>query len=324
MDMTGKALATICLIYLVSGAYAVSVGTAPGVYDVGELKPGRDYPFAFYLTTNSRSDILVTVAYIKIHADIYDQENHGRYTFIPKEASQEEIDNWIKIPRNQLVLSQNNVKDISLEGGGVVKAYGTVNVVVHVPEDAEPGYHAGAITLNPQMPSGEGGTGVVTFGVTRFVFVFRVAGTAIRKGEIMTLYAERLEEKKARLNVLFKNTGTVSVEAWVDSLKLYDKIGNLTAELRPADRVLVKPGQITELHAIWQDDKVKPGSYRAEAVVSYLTGSASIDEKVDIPAAVQIGKKQEPLPISVGGLPWMTIILIIIIILLLVYYFKED
>ena len=222
------------------------------------------------------------------------------------------------------MLSPNNVKDINLEGGGVVKSYGTVNVVVHLPENAEPGYHAGAVTLSPQMPSEGGGTGVVTFGVTRFVFVFKVVGTAIRKGEIMTVYAERLEEKKARLNVLFKNTGTVTVEAWVNSLKLYDKFGNLSAELRPADRVLIKPGQITELHAYWQDDHVKPGSYRAEAVVSYLTGSASIDEKVDIPEAILVEKKQEIVPGAVGGIPWLTILLIIIIILLLIYYFKED
>lgn len=322
--MDNKGIATILCILLLSLTAAVSgisVGTAPGVYDMGEVKPGRDTAFKFYLTTNAKSDVLVSMSYIKIHADIYNSNHTGRFTFLPMEASQENIESWVEIPRRTLLLTPENVKIINLEGGGALKAYGTVDVVVHVPGDAEPGFHAGAITLSPQVAtSSGGGTGVVTFGVTRFIFVFRVAGNAVRKGDIMTAYASRLSDKRVKINVLFKNTGTCSMDAWIESLKLYDKFGNLTTELRPTDRKLVTPGKTVELGAYW-DGNVKSGSYRAEIKVNYLTGYATLEERIDIPVAIKVDKK-EIVPVEVEGLPWMTILLVVIIIILIWYYLK--
>ena len=324
-NMNKKSLSILCVfcaLALTSAVHSISVGTAPGVLDVGEVKPGKDYTFTFYLTTNSKTDLLVSLAYIKIHADIYDKEQRGRYTFIPSEASQEDIAGWIEIPRSSLLLTPSNVKLINMENGGVVRAYGTVDVVLHIPQNAEPGYHAGAINLSPQVPTtGGGGTGVVTFGVTRFVFVLRVAGNAVRKGDIMTLYGIRLGENKAKVTAIFKNTGTCTLEAWVDSLRLFDKFGNLTAELQTANREYVKPGQIAELGAYWSGDNVKPGTYRAEARVSYLTGYATIDARVEIPATIKVEKK-EAIQIETGGIPWMTILLIIIALVLIWYYMR--
>ena len=319
-----SALLILCALALATAVHSVSVGTAPGVLDVGEVKPGKDYTFTFYLTTNSKTDLLVSIAYIKIHADIYNQEQRGRYTFIPSEASQEEIEKWIDIPRSTQLLSPANVKVINMENGGVVRAYGTVDVILHIPANAEPGYHAGAINLSPQVPTaGGGGTGVVTFGVTRFVFVFRVAGTAIRKGDIMTLYGTRMGGDKAKVTAIFKNTGTCTLEAWVESLRLFDKFGNLTAELQTANREFVKPGQIVELGAYWSGENVKPGTYRAEARVGYLTGYATMDSKIEIPATIKV-EPAPVIPIAAGGIPWLPILLIIIILILIWYYMKEE
>lgn len=303
-------------------ATAVSVGTAPGVLDLGEVRPGKDYSFYFYLTTNAKTDVLVGLSYIPVHADIYTKNTTGRYTFIPAEASQENIERWVEIPTKSMLLSPNKVKVVNLEGGGVVKAHGTVNVILHVPQNAEPGYHAGAITISPTIPTtGSSGTGVVTFGVTRFIFVFRVTGTAVRKGEIMTLIGQRVDERRAKVNVVFKNTGTCTIQASVGYVKLYDKFGNLTAELRPLNTEYVKPGEIATLTADWYGD-VKPGTYRAQARVDYLTGYATFEDRVDIPAKITVEKREQPSVMS-EGFPWLTILLILIIIALAYYYFKD-
>ncbi len=317
--MYPKFIAPFCMLLLISGASAISVGTAPGLYDLGELKPGRDYAFSFYLTTNSKSDLLVSLGYIRVHSDIYNRNHTGRYTFLPAEASQEEISSWVEIPKNTLLLSPSNVKIVNLETGGVVKAYGEANIILHVPEDAEPGFHAGAINLGPQIPSkAVRGTGVATFGITRFIFVFRVVGNAIRKGEIMTLVGSRVGGKKAKIDVLFRNSGTCTMEAWVDYLRLYDKFGNLTATLT-SGRQKVKPGKVVALQAYWSGNDVKPGDYRAEARVNYLTGHATFEEKVSIPTSITI-EREPGVVTNVGEFPWLNIILIIMIILLVLYW----
>lgn len=292
MDPRNPTLGVVCLLIFICNVTAISVGTAPGVYDLGEVDPGRDYAFTFYLMTNSPSDILVSLAYIRVHPDIYERNHTGSYTFIPVEASQEDISSWIELPRKTFLLSPANVKTVHLPGGGTVRANEEADVIVHVPENAEPGYHAGAISLNPQFAAGGRGTGVATIGVTRFIFVFRVRGEVRRGGRIMAMVGERIKENKAKINVLFKNTGTCTVKAWVDELKIYDKFGNLTATLRsgPAN---VKAGEIANLQAYWVSGDIKQGEYRAEARVSYLSGHTTLTERVNIPAVIMVEKPLE-------------------------------
>jgi len=319
-------LIILILLCLTPGISGISIGTAPGIMDLGELTPGKDYAFAFYLTTNSKTDIFVTLDYIRPHADIYTINQSGRYTFRPDEASQEDVSRWVEIPRDTLLLSPTNVKVVPLSTGGVVKSYGTVNVVLHVPTNADPGYHAGAIALNPDAPSvGEaGGTGVATFGLTRFIFVFRVAGTAVRKGQIMTVFGTRMDAEKARINVLFKNTGTCTFEAKIDYVKLYDKYGNLVANLIGAENRLIKPNEIATLNAYWTGKNVTGGSYRAEVRVCYVTGCATFEDKVEISDIINIEPKPLLPNVEVSGIPWMTILLILIIIILLYYYYRGE
>jgi hypothetical protein len=312
------------VILLASRISAISVGTAPGVHDLGEVKPGKDYAFKFYLITNSPSDMLVSVGYIPAHFDIYTRNRTGRYTFIPAEASQEDISKWVEIPRNTLLLSPGRTKIINLEGGRVVKANEEVDVILHVPEDAEPGYHAGGINLGPQLPPGGGrGTGVSTIAVTRFIFVFRVIGDAIRKGEVISMIGERVEEKKARIGVIFKNTGTTTITPKIEYLKIYDKFGNLTATLSSGYQKVV-PGETKILPVYWSGGNVKPGVYRGEVKVSYLTGYTTHEEKIEIP--VKIVKVEKKPPVKAKPLPCLNFFLWIILLAILggVVYWKLE
>jgi len=128
--------------------------------------------------------MLVTLDYIPVHQDLFSKTETERYTFLAAEASQEDVGSWVEIPRNPLLLSPAKSKVVYLAGGGVVKANEEADVILHIPNNADPGYHAGSISLNPQLASRGSGTGVTTIAVTRFVFVFRVSGEARRQGEI--------------------------------------------------------------------------------------------------------------------------------------------
>jgi hypothetical protein len=281
------------LYLLLNSVSAVSVGTAPGVYDLGELDPGTSVAFRFYLITNSKNDMLVSLSYIPVHHDMYYRSESTRYKFLSKEASQEDITSWVEIVRNPLLLSPARLKVVNLPGGGAVKANEEADIILHIPEDADPGYHAGAISLSPSIAAGGAGTGVMTIAVTRFIFVFRVSGDAKREGQIMAIMGDRVDERKARIDVLFKNTGTCSMSATVSELKLYDKFGKEVANLKSGIG-LVKPDKIKALSAYWVGDNVRPGTYRAEARVDYITGYSTMEERIEIPTTIKV--RPSPLP----------------------------
>ena len=272
-------------LFLTQKALAVSVGTAPGVLDLGEVEPGKTVYFKFYLTTNAKNDMLVYLSYMPPHRVLWERNQTGRYTFLPLESSEEDISDWVEIVTNPVFLSPMNVRLVYLPTGGVVRANAEVTVKLRIPKDADPCYHAGSINLSPRLPAGGRGAGITTIGVTRFIFVFKVKGNAKREGKIIDILADREAWNKARIDVLFKNTGTCTLSPYISSLKLFDSYGNLSTTLS-SGRTLVKPGEIVILSAYWTKSNLPSGKFTAEAKVSYLTGDDVLIKEVEIPAII--------------------------------------
>lgn len=312
----------IIIYLLIAEVAAVSVGTAPGVYDLGELDPGQNVAFRFYLITNSKNDMLVTLGYVPPHQDIFKKRETSRYMFIPEEASQEDISSWIEIPRNPLLLSPARTKVVYLSGGGVVKANEEADIILRIPENADPGYHVGSIGISPKLVTQGRGTGVTTIAVTRFVFFFRVSGKAERKGEVTTIIGDRIAENEAKIDVLFKNTGTCTLSAYVSELKLYDKFGEHVATLK-SGMSLVRPNMIAPLSTFWVGDKVKPGTYRAEVKVDYITSYVTAEGTVEIPTTIKkpITPTKKEAGISLCNI--MPQLLVALIILALLIYWLD-
>ena len=109
------------LFFNISFAGAVSIGTAPGVLDLGEVQRGAEIPVSFYLITNSPNDMLVGFSPINAHLNIFKKEHHGTYTFIPDEASQEDISSWITFPENPMLVSPRETFEIRFADGSVSK-----------------------------------------------------------------------------------------------------------------------------------------------------------------------------------------------------------
>jgi hypothetical protein len=310
------------LVYLlVSNVSAVSVGTAPGVYDLGELKPGSNVAFRFYLMTNSANDMLVSLGYAPVHQEMYSRMETTLYRFFPSEASEEDISSWIEIPRNPLLLSPARSKVVYLSGGGVVNANEEADIILHIPENADPGYHAGSIALNPQVVARGRGTGVLTVAVTRFVFVFRVAGDAKRRGEVTAMIGDRTDEQEAKVDVLFKNTGTCTLSARVIELKLFNKFGEQVTTLSSGVSI-IRPNMIEPMTCGWFGESVKPGTYRAEVKVDYVTGNATAEGTVELPATIKVRRQvpsQQAVDLSLCGL-LPQLMVVIVILALLVYW----
>ncbi|MEA3342929.1 MAG: hypothetical protein U9Q92_02085, partial [archaeon] len=210
---------------LIPAGNAISIGAAPGAIDMGSVPRGTERLVEFYVMSNAVQDILVGVSYIPVHASVYEREKRTYYTFIPSEASEEDISSWITFPQKSILVSPTQTQLVTLPDGTSVRYNKKVTLIVKVPKDADPGYHAGAINLQPQLKPGGAGAGISSIGVTRVIFVFKVPGYAIRDGNIIDMEAERVANNRVRVDVLFKNTGTTTVTARLDMVKLFDNFG---------------------------------------------------------------------------------------------------
>jgi len=294
------------MVILVPDVYAISIGTAPGVMDLGEVKPGQEVFFKFYLLTNSPDDLVVSLSPIRPHQEMYQRNQTARYKFIPAEASQRDISSWIKILKNPVLVSPTNVKVVYLPNGGVVRANAEVDVKLTIPEDAEPCYYAYGINLSPRFGGGGPGVGTLTIGVTRFIFVFKVMGEATRKAEIINIFSDRESENKARVDVLVRNTGTCTFQARVESLRLYDDFGNHTKTLS-SGYYMIEPNEIKILSSYWNGD-VKTGKYRTEILVDYMTDSVDGEGNIEIPPIVKL--KPE---VKKCEFPWFLLGIVVVI-----------
>ncbi|MFH1127229.1 MAG: hypothetical protein V1718_03935 [archaeon] len=313
-------LISIAVFLVIPTSEALSIGAAPGTIDLGSVPRGSERLIEFYVMTNSVEDMLVGVSYIPVHASMYQNEKRTYYTFIPSEASEEDIAKWITVPQNSVLVSPRQTQLVTLSDGTSVKYNKKVTLILNVPKDAEPGYHAGAINLQPQIKAGGGGTGISSIGVTRVVFVFNVPGYALRGGNIIDMEAEREAENKVRVDVLFKNTGTTTVTARAEMIQLFDNYGIIAQNIANGQLKKVLPGQVAILSGYWVENKeIKSGEYKATAKVNYITGDIIKEQSINIPAIITIPKSM-PKPEPRGEFPWWIVVIIMLLIGLYVYW----
>lgn len=315
--------ALLFILVLTTGvASAEYVGVAPGVSDVGTVEPGETYEVKFYLVTNIQDTFQVTPSYTRPNPSIYQAENNRRYDFVPENASQERIEEWVSFPRETYNVDPSTSKAVSLSDGGVANAKGTITTYLEIPEDAEPGYHAGGVNINPDLSSSaSGGAAVSTLGLSQFIFVFRVPGVAKRSLEIREVNALRSSEGGARIDYLVKNNGTTTVRLNRGNTYLYNQFGNQTGTLTYGGQY-IEPGDTKIIHNYWKDDDLESGEYRIRGEMNYLTGQSFIDDTISISDYVQIestGSGEE------GQLiPWWLVVMVLVLVGVLLYYMEID
>ncbi|NPA38719.1 MAG: hypothetical protein GXN99_02905 [Candidatus Nanohaloarchaeota archaeon] len=314
------------VFFLSNYAYAIGVGTIPGVLDLGEVKRGQTVVGEFYITSTITQPMILILNYIPPHYSIFQKEKtraKDGYEFKPGEASEEDISSWVKIVPSTVLISPDDKKIIRLPDGGSVAYNQKFSVKIKIPDEAEPGYHVGSvnIAIKPKKTTGEGAS-ISTLGITRPVFVFRVSGNAFRDGKIIGVEAKRLSDNMVRVDVLFKNTGTVTYTASFDKLEVYDDFGYKTGNIAVRMNNKVKPGEIIVLSAYWRDSKgIKSGSYNVEAEVSYITGKAKFSGPLEVLDEIYVPKEGNVLKEEGGiNIPWWYLLIILGLIALYIYW----
>lgn len=316
--MKRRILAIIILTFFIiiippSYARTFSVGVSPSVLNLGDVERGESKIGRFYIVTSSDEELLVYLENMRSTIDFF---NKGYGEFLLN-YSEEDTLGWIEFLRNPVELKPSGELKTS---GGSIKGWKEIEFILNVPEDAEPGYHTAAIRPLPRVPKGQD-TGVVIRTVTTLTVLFKVPGKAVREGGILDTSSGDYSGNNLGVNVFFKNTGTVTISASVNSVKISDVYGRDLGSLISSP-AFVKPGETVPFKALWDVRGLDVGSYYANATVCYTTGCTNKASAIQIYTPVEAPMVVYP---EIGRpFPWFLLIVVAIIIISYLVYRRRE
>lgn len=325
--MNRKIVIPLMIIGFLTQASAISVGAVPGVNDLGEVDRGKTYEVNFYLTTSAEQNVVVKPEIgPPLTSIMFPSQNRG-YDFEPEHASEEAIADWVTFRQEEFTANPEEETVVNLEDGGA-RVNGKITFDLKIPDNAEPGYHAASIDLHPELAGGSGPQ-VVTLGVTQPTVVFEVPGRAERSLEVMRVNGLRSGDGRARIDLVVRNTGTVTTSLHDGDLQVLDGTGTKMTDLVPGKR-RIKPGEVEVFQTSWDNhpNDIEAGEYIVRGEANYITGNALVDETINIRDFIEIqqtenrtgepgGEKKETLP------TWL-ILMLLILLGVIMYSFDID
>ncbi len=285
---------TASLYLMLPVSYTLSISAMPGVNNIGYVTRGNTYLIDFYLLSDASEEVTVSLSYSSPHPSIYTSRHIPNFN--ASLASQEDISSWVGFEKKYVVIPPS--KKYFPEAN--VWANERVGVILTVPKDAEPGFHAGSITISPmvQPSTPSQGTGVEVISVIRPIFIFRVPGEAIRSGHIIGFSVNRVSDDSADVRVYFKNNGTVTYSARVDYLEIKNgsniiaKLSSPYQSVAPFDESKSQNGMATFSMRWTGISSLPAGEYEVEARVSWITGSTVARGKIALEPYFRAEKKE--------------------------------
>lgn len=323
MNKIRSTLIQILLFVLMTNyALAGSVGTAPGFIDFGNVERGDEIEQEIYVTTSFDSNFTISPAVRSTSNHLMFNDNEERRF----ETSEQDSKEWIN-PESEAMIDPSSELSAELPGGTVVNAEGSFNLAISIPQDAEPGYHYSGVRLNPELTAEdeEDRAGTRNWGESVLNFRFRVVGDVSRDIVAQDVRGFRTEEDTASVEVLLRNTGTVTTSINDFELSLLDRRGEEVADLE-ASGMKLAPGESGWTNAIWSDQSVEEGTYEVDGDLDYMTGSAyasgsfSLDDVVEVvPEDSPEGETSES-----SDIPIWLVVMILAVLGVLMWSFEVD
>ncbi len=294
---------------------ALSVGVAPPVLDAGDMLPGESKAMEFFIMSDHDRDLLVSLDAKTAPRNFFNPDKgRFRYDFDAMKASEEDASGWLTIMKDSLLVPPERELKY-LEGGGVAYANRKAEIIISVPEDAEPGYHAAFVSPYPRVSDAGGGTALGIISVVELGVVFNVLGNAERDAEPVGVSFRKDSPERGTLTVLVKNRGTVTLSAMAPYIRVYDDENQTVAELRTNARP-IEPGSVGRLEA-GLDASGLEGEYSVRADVEWVTGQGSAEGAIDIgdyvPPRPVTGQAVSPLPAPAGLQLWVLPLILLVI-----------
>jgi hypothetical protein len=307
------------LLFLIffSQAYAkdFSVGVSPSFIDLGEIQQDSSKPVNFFIVSPSNETIIVYLQAVQPLIDFFGNAKYKDYVF---NYSEEPVSSWVQTFSNPVELKPTGELQTY---GGSIRGWREVNFLLNVPKNAEPGYHLVEIIPKPSLPQTSlGQVGVQIATVTPVFILFKIPGNAIRDGKILDITTGSYTGNGLQLLVHFLNTGTVTVSARAEEIKIFDSQGNLIKTLSSSQEK-VRPNEKKVLTAFLPLDGIKEGEYQVYAKVNFISGSVEKNSTIKIlPALAFAPKPAKPFEFPF----WILILVGIIIIIIIAYRFWHE
>lgn len=276
-----KLLPLVFLLFFTASAVSQSIGMAPGEYELGEVERGESIDFTLYLTSYGTSrNFTVTPTESEVSlGEVSDNDAVDRESY-----SEQPISGWIDWDENTFTVNPRTSGTGTLPDGSQVSYNGRMTGNLEVPSNAEPGYHAVGIGLNPDFPRGDG-FGASVIGLSRANLQFRVPGEAERSIEVTDVEARRVGENRFQYVVEMTNTGTVTASVSRGEMTLTSSNGNEGSLTFTG--ASIPPGSSRQVEAMWAQEGISGGSYTVEGSIDYDTDRSFFREDVSITSAPQ-------------------------------------
>lgn len=269
-----------------------TVGISPPYQDIGEIGKGTSKLVNFRILTPSTEPILVYLE--KMDTDI------GIFHPAPQNFSEQQCADWANMIKNP----------ITIEPSGEQRSYSYADILLQVPDEAEPGFHR--ILVRPSVFVPDQNTGMVgsaVVGVTTFSLSFSVAGEAVRSAIILDSVKTGQDTNSIETSTYVKNNGTVTIMA-----KVTQGIGNINVT-SSVQRIAPQEIKVFKVYLPLE-------AFREESslhtVADYTTGMAVMDSEMTLEGEI-FSEAAEPEQFPL----WLIIILILAILAVYIYLKKE-
>ncbi len=300
-----KYVLLLLLLLPVANAAEFSIGVSPDVVEIGELEPGEQKLVKFSIFTVSDEPLLV---YLESESGSMDFFNKG-YKEHMTEFSEEHILPWVEFINNPVEILTDGDRPAG-------RSWTDINLLLNVPEDAEPGYHVVYVNPKPTLfgagPDAPVGATIVS--LAKVSLLFSVKGDTSREGIILDTTAHGYSHRGFQIKTYFQNTGTTTLYSRAVN-KIYDENETFKGEFS-SPKEYVAPGEVTMFQTPVYGS-LDEGEYRLDTVVSYTTGDAQKSAIITLvkPALTVQGEAVgEPLDITTILIVILIIVVIIIII----------
>ena len=175
---------------------SLTMTVTPPLFQVTQV-PGSDWRSQLRVVNSNNYDIVVSVESKDFRPD--GETGNAVFNNGPKGDAQDtqRMSGWIETPAGVITIKRGSTAEVPF--------------TIHVPLDADPGGHYGALLVStkPKSIEGESGSGVSS-GITSLIFM-RVPGDVIEKGGIRDFYTENniIETPDAHFILRFENQGNV-------------------------------------------------------------------------------------------------------------------
>lgn len=322
----------ILMVFLASMASAESIGVAPGFQDFGEIQRGESRVANMYITTAGYDTPFGVAPEVDepLTSTFMDAQDSPVSV---DEYTGEDIDGWIRFEQNTYTVTPGNTTPYTLEDGTPVNAAGQVEFYIDVPQDAEPGYHAGMLNVNPQLGGSGSGFGASARGQSMYTFVFRVPGNVERSIEVIDARGIRTGEDEARIDMRVANRGTVTTAIQGADVDVYNRqtqelIGNLGIGY-----YTLTPGESTVISSNIRSENISQGSYQMNGTMNYIGGSSFVSQQTfsladtiqqNVPDSDSFGDTGAGTDqVSDGGPTWL-LLLFVLMVSVIMYAFEFD